>query len=91
MISSIFGFILLCIFIVLVFGASIIGRIISLIFGSSKNQNSGRQYSNQNTNRQNQKSTAKNKSPKDKKKIFEKDEGEYIDFEEVKEDRNKSE
>lgn len=80
--SAIFGLFFFIIIIVLVFGLSIIGGILRLLFGI------GRKVSGRPNHFEEEESGAKaeNSEPK-RKKIFDKDDGEYVDFEEVKEDK----
>lgn len=80
--AGIFGFFFIIIIIILVFGISIISGVLRLLFGfgrkttrNSNNHQSGQQEKPQSTS-----------SPKHKK-IFDKEDGEYVDFEEVKDDK----
>ena len=88
--GAIFGFFFLIIIIVLIFGLSIISGILRLLFGF------GRKSSSQHTQSRNQQNTyhqedkkedaGNTPSSRNHKKLFDKDEGEYVDFEEVKDD-----
>lgn len=93
-------FILIFLGIIIVFGLSIVGAILKAIFGIGSRP-STRSGSTPNTQQQRRSAYhssmnnasdkeenifAENKRPQNKhKKIFSKDEGEYVDFEEVKE------
>lgn len=77
-IISLFFFIII---IVLVFGISIIGGILRLLFGIGRKST----FRSNSTEREAEASKA---APEPKhKKIFEKEDGEYVEFEEVKEDK----
>jgi len=77
-IISLFFFIII---IVLVFGISIIGGILRLLFGIGRK-------SSFHSNRTEREDTSSKVEPEPKhKKIFDKEDGEYVEFEEVKEDK----
>lgn len=82
---SILSFFFFLIIILLVFGFSIIGSIFRLIFGGGRRQESRRAYSTS-QNSESRKTYTNPQPNNDRKKIFDKDDGEYVDFEEVKED-----
>lgn len=82
---SILSFFFFLLILLLVFGFSIIGSIFRFIFGGGKRQESRRAYSTSQNNESSK--TYTNAQPNNnRKKIFDKDDGEYVDFEEVKED-----
>lgn len=94
-------FILLFIIAIVVFGLSIVGFLLKSIFGlgrgSSSSSQNRRQSDSEQPNRQNynqrppnsnddeEEIYSENVSGRRHKKIFTKDEGEYVDFEEIKE------
>jgi len=79
--SAIFGFFFFIIIIVLVFGLSIVGGILRLIFGIGRK-------SSFHSNRTEREDTSSKVEPEPKhKKIFDKEDGEYVEFEEIKEDK----
>lgn len=91
----ILGFIFIIIIAVFIIGVSIIGSILRAIFGFGRRSNSNTYtYSTTSNERQQQNSQEKreeeeshvegNIHPRKHKKIFAKDEGEYVDFEEIK-------
>ena len=88
MIIKLFGGILIFIFIFFVIGLLLIGKFFTTIFRGGKRQTFTQQGPTEQPKR---KSTGKEEDitelfDKDaRKKIFNKDEGEYVDFEEVKE------
>ncbi|MCD7899902.1 MAG: DUF4834 family protein [Bacteroides sp.] len=81
------SFILILLFIIVaifVFGISIIGSILRALFGFGKRAGT-------NTSSQQQQNTTSEyrkepQTPKAQKKIFDKDDGEYVEFEEIKEE-----
>lgn len=92
----ILGFIAIFFIVILVAGLTVIGGILRAIFGLGRRSSSG-STSNANGNQQQYRtSSPKNEEEKIKterdtsakpKKIFTKDEGEYVDFEEVKDEK----
>lgn len=91
---SLLGYLFILIFIILIFGLSIISRILRTLFGfgrrtrstfnSSSNDDSGsRSYTHHNSSTSND--DDRSNAPK-RKKIFEENEGEYVEFEEIKDD-----
>lgn len=80
---SFIGFILIFIFIIIVFVLSIIGGVLRTIFGlgrrSSSRQTQYRRPAGDDT-AESSRATSQTKA----KKIFDKEEGEYVDFEEIK-------
>ncbi|MCD7940479.1 MAG: DUF4834 family protein [Bacteroides intestinalis] len=95
----ILGFLFVIIVVILVIGLSIIGTVLRTIFGlggkhrsSSGSYQSGQGYSysggqQQNSSSQTDEGTTSegNDIHRKHKKLFSKDEGEYVDFEEIKE------
>lgn len=86
---TILGLFFFIIVIVLIFGLSIISGILRLLFGfGRKRGNNKQQREQQNSYHSNEESdTFKGSVQQNRKKIFDKNEGEYIDFEEVKDDK----
>ena len=87
---GIFGFILIFFLFILVIGLTIVGSIFRAIFGLGR-RSSSRNRTYTNNNQQNTHSTynqggdeAVNDNSQNKKKIFTKEEGEYVDYEEIK-------
>lgn len=93
-----FGFLFVIIVAVLVIGLSIIGSVLRTIFGggekhrpSSGSQHSGRGYSYSGNRQQTSSARPEGDTPREEdaprkhRKLFSKDEGEYVDFEEIKE------
>lgn len=76
---SIIGFILLFILFIVVFGVAIIATVVRSLFGRNK-----RNSYTQNTYHQQQSGDRIDGQPK-RKKYFDDEEGEYVDFEEIKE------
>lgn len=92
--STILGFIFIIIIIVLIFGLSIIGGILRLLFGTGKRrpQEHKQPYSNtgsSNGGTYNERESTQQASGNSRKKIFDKDEGEYVEFEEVTNEEKK--
>lgn len=81
MFGSILIFLLIFVLVILLLGLSIIGTVFRTIFGLGKRSNS-RKYST--TDNSGYKSNTRKETLKKRKKVFEDDEGEYVDFEEVK-------
>ena len=88
MIIKILGLAIVLFLFLLVMGASIIGSILRALFGVKPTNgfNSNTQAGEQprqrpDTHRTRQETTS------DKKKVFDDDEGEYVDFEEIKDDK----
>lgn len=91
---SILGFFFLIILILVVFGFSILTSIIKVFFGLGKRTSNRQRNTYTNPNQPN--SSTRNNSagathsqppPQNHKKVFSKDEGEYVEFEEVKEEK----
>lgn len=84
----ILGFLFIIIVVILVIGLSIIGTVLRSIFGlgGKRRTTSGNQQ--QTYSSQSSEETASSASDNDfhgkRKKLFSKDEGEYVDFEEIK-------
>lgn len=92
----ILGFLFFFILIILVIGLALISKVVRTILGIGRRMTTGNASSSANTssrnNHYNSSSSSENnsygqfnESTSEKKKIFGSDEGEYIDFEEVKE------
>lgn len=87
----ILGFLFIIIIAILIIGVSIIGTVLRSVFGLKKRNSSYSSYNNtkQSSGSSRQQETeekvAGNPHPNKRKKLFSKDEGEYVDFEEVKE------
>ncbi|KAA6332280.1 hypothetical protein EZS27_019195 [termite gut metagenome] len=80
---AIIAFIIFFVFFVLLFGLSLIGNIVRTVFGFDRRTNSGTEQKQ--THKENNKKYAKKQETTSKrKKIIPKDEGEYVDFEEMK-------
>lgn len=79
------GFILLFIFLIIIIALTLLGNILRMIFGFGKRapQHSKGQKSETNDYNTKQQTTNSNNSSAGKKKIFGKDEGEYVEFEEI--------
>lgn len=84
---SLLGYLFILFFIILIFGLSIIGRILRTIFGFGRRArstfSSSANHSDNHT--QHRSNHTESRAPK-RKKIFEENEGEYVEFEEIKED-----
>lgn len=87
----ILGFIFFFVLIILAIGFVILWRIVNTFLGIGKRMTNNSQDSQQNTyqrkedySERNQQTTGSSHSPSDKKKIFGEDEGEYVEFEEIK-------
>ena len=89
----ILGFLFFIILVVLVIGLLILSKVVSLVFGFKRRmqgKNSGQRttYSSQSNPRQEETtdsySTQGDVPVRQRKKIFDKDEGEYVEFEEIK-------
>lgn len=87
----IFGILLIIILVILVIGLSIIGTVLRKIFGLGKRRTTSSPYQNgdgyQQTDSSQQETTESSheEARSKRKKLFSKDDGEYVDFEEVKE------
>ncbi len=82
----ILGFLFLILIAILFIGLSIIGTVLRSIFGLGGRRSSGT-YRNENGNNQSASSheeTARKETTNPRKKLFSQDEGEYVDFEEIK-------
>lgn len=80
--GAIFGFFFFIIIMILVIGLSIVGAVLRFFFGFGRKSNS---YSSERSGRED--FSQEEESHSTKKKIFDKDDGEYVDFEEIKEDK----
>ncbi len=80
------GFILLFIFIIIIVALALVGNIVRFIFGLGRR--TPKQYNHRQTSTNDytsqQQTTDTGSSTTGKKKIFGEDEGEYVEFEEVK-------
>lgn len=85
MFTSIFGFLFIILIIILMFGISIVSSVLKAIFGLGKRTSP--HTASAGAERQREARTENTNSQTVRKKIFEKDEGEYVDFEEIKDDR----
>ncbi|MDL2211006.1 DUF4834 family protein [Bacteroides sp. OttesenSCG-928-M17] len=83
---SIITFLFAIIIFILLFGVSIINFILRLLFGGGRRSSSSPSQQQQRTQSQTNNKKQKMSDPVQRKKIFDKDDGEYVDFEEVKED-----
>lgn len=79
----ILGFLFIIIIAILIIGLSIIGSVFRSIFGLSGRRSNHRQQ--QSDSSATGSSTGTGRKPSKRKKLFSEDEGEYVDFEEVKE------
>lgn len=88
-----FFFFFIIVLIIILFGATLLQGIIRLIlnilfkaFGFSKKQNYNSPGSNESSHKNSHSTHYRNtkKNPSSRKKIFSDDEGEYVDFEEIK-------
>ncbi len=80
--GAIFGFFFFIIILVLVLGLSIVRGVLRFLFGTGSK-------SNQRSNRfeeEEEENTSDEASQPKRKKVFDKEDGEYVEFEEVKED-----
>lgn len=82
---SILGLLFFIIVIVLLAGLSVISSVLRAIFGLGKRKDpgTGQSRTNSQSNYRQTKDTVKD-TEKKREKYFDKDEGEYVDFEEVK-------
>lgn len=88
--SALLGFFLIILALVLVVGFSIINGILRLLFGFGRKRNYQRNTGTGHSAGQNKETVQNNDQDQTAhKKIFDEDEGEYVDFEEVKEDDKK--
>ena len=84
---NLLGFFFILIIAILVIGVSIVGSILRALFGFGRRSTSNtRTYTTTNERQQQQEEsvTEDDFQPRRHKKIFAKDEGEYVDFEEIK-------
>lgn len=89
MLISIFFIAIMLVMVVIAIGSSLIGGILNLLFGRrSPRQPFGHTGQSQQTHQTHQSSSqsrANSSGGKKREKIFDKHEGEYVDFEEIKE------
>lgn len=88
MYTLIFLLIAFFVLIPLLFGVSIVGTILRAIFGTGRRHSSRRETSSYGNRQQSADSSTNATTESNKKKrekIFDKNEGEYVDFEEIKE------
>lgn len=84
---SFLGFIFFFVLIIIFFGLTILSGILRALFGFGRRNSSSARSSSANEGkhtRENKKRNARN-TPK-RKKVFDDDEGEYVEFEEIKKD-----
>lgn len=77
---SFLGFIFFFVLIIIIFGLTIISRILNVLFGFGKRNTSSPDQSTKSTHKNNNGNVQD--TPK-RKKIFDDNEGEYVDFEEL--------
>lgn len=90
--STIFGFIFVIFIIILLIGFSLIGGILKFLFGLGRRRNTDNQYQgpfNGRTYGNNSRKEPFHSKKKSRKKVFDEDEGEYVDFEEIKNEKNR--
>ena len=80
-IAFFFIFLLLILFFIFSVGFSIIGKILRLFIPSSRKQSD---YSNRSSQNQAGNNNTREKRTKQSKKVFNKEDGEYVDYEEIK-------
>lgn len=80
--GAIFGFLFFIIIMILVIGLSIVGAVLRFFFGFGRKPKS---HSDERFDREGY--SQEEEAQPIKKKIFDKDDGEYVDFEEIKEDK----
>lgn len=87
---SILGFLFFIVVIILVAGLSVISSILRAIFGIGKRKDTGPGQSQTNSQKTygNNKDTVQDNGKK-REKYFDKNEGEYVDFEEIKDSGDK--
>lgn len=81
------GFVFFLVLVVIIFGLTIINKILGVLFGLGRRKTSTRTTSS--TNRASQSAQNRNGNAQDTpnhKKVFADDEGEYVDFEEIKDE-----
>ncbi|WP_321334759.1 DUF4834 family protein [uncultured Bacteroides sp.] len=77
----ILGFLFMIVIFILVLGLSIVSSVLRVLFGFNRRSSSSK---NAQTRSREEQDTSEQQPPKHKK-LFDDDEGEYVDFEEVKE------
>lgn len=83
---GILGFFFIVILLILVMGVSILSRVIRFVFGfGKKSTTQQRQQQTYHSAQGKQQESKKASKGANKGKIFSKDEGEYVEFEEIKE------
>lgn len=89
MLFSFLGFVFFIVLIIIFFGLTVISRVLGVLFGFGRRNSSARSASSNNTSDSayNNKKRNADSTPK-RKKLFDDDEGEYVDFEEVKSNDN---
>ena len=86
MLISIFFIAIILVMAVIAIGSSLIGGILNLLFGRrSPRQPFGHTGQSQQSHQSSSQSRATSSGGKRREKIFDKHEGEYVDFEEIKE------
>lgn len=84
MIKMLFIIVFFVVFMMFLAGFSVFRTIRNIFFGGGTNQRNNNQRRNTTRSNTNQQRTQQDYNPSPKKKIFTKDEGEYIEYEEVK-------
>lgn len=84
--STIFGLFFFIIIVVLLIGLSLVSSILRLLFGSG-NKTGRTNNTNHNQMKDNPFYNEQTPQANNRKKIFDDDEGEYVDFEEVEDDK----
>ncbi|MGL4519750.1 MAG: DUF4834 family protein [Phocaeicola sp.] len=76
------GFIVVFFLLILIMGITILSRVVKALFGFGRK--SSEQQQSYNSTKQEERSSETSSKDGNKKKIFTQEEGEYVDFEEVK-------
>ena len=82
---GILGFILILLLVIVLFAFALLGNLLRFIFGLGKRtpKQYHNPYSNSQSNAQDFKTTSFSQEKTERKKIFDKDDGEYVEFEEI--------
>ena len=81
----ILGFLFIIILVILIIGLSILGSVVRFLFGAGRRQTRPQTYARTSEKREDTVNTEEGERHINRKKIFGKDEGEYVDFEEINE------
>ncbi|MCI5663911.1 MAG: DUF4834 family protein [Mediterranea sp.] len=81
----ILGFLFIIILVILIIGLSILGSVVRFLFGARRRQVRPHTYARTSEKREDTVNTEEGELHINRKKIFGKDEGEYVDFEEINE------